>query len=155
MSVQSITLLSSAVSLAPGTYRRPDPAQTPTGMGVPAAASWYKIVIDVSAMTNPAHHFEFRGEFSLDGGNTWIEYGGGGRDGGQGFKKDGVTPLNTCSFYAGQSAQNPGDQPLPGTGLPLSQRRVRALLVTSGGTFTIGPVTVFGGTSSDTPPADT
>jgi hypothetical protein len=225
MAVQSITLLNQAVSLAPGTYRRPNPDINPLGAGVPAPAAWYKIVIDVSAMLDPGTHFEFRGEFCLDGnstrtvsdgvtvagepvvtsatalftqadigksvnhpnvptgaviqsvetpasvtmsqastasgvllplviGPTWFQYGGGGRDGGQGFDRQG-NPLSTCAFFAGRSTLSPNELALPGVGLPQAQRRARALLVTSGGTFTIGPVTVFGGTATDTPPANT
>ena len=121
---------------------------------MPAAASWYKLVVDVSQMLDPGTHFEFRTEFSIDGGATWIEYGGGGRDGGLGRDKQG-NPLATCAFFTGQSADTPDDDPLPGTGLPSSQRRARASLVTSGGTFTLGPITLWGGTVADSPPATT
>lgn len=155
MAVQTVTLLASATSLAPNTYRRPDPNTTPTGAPVPAGVTWYKALINISSMLDPATHFEFRTEFSIDGGTTWFEYGGAGRSGGVGHAKDGTTVLANAGVFVGQDAQNPGNDPLPGSGLSSSLRRARAFLVTSGGTFTLGPITLSVGTPTDTQPATT
>ncbi len=151
MAVQSLSLLAAATSLAPNTYHRPDPVQTPTGRGVPTGVTWYQLVIDVSQQTDPATHWEARVELSLDGGTTWQEAGGGGRDGGVGHDKAGNV-ITQAAIFTGQDALNPTNDPLPGAQLSSTLRRARASLVVTG-TQTLGPIQIFVGGPSDSAPA--